>query len=204
MFNSIVEAIEDLKIGKPIIVVDDENRENEGDFIALADMATPSIINFMITHGKGLVCVPITKEAARRLNLPMMVDQSTDPFGTAFTVSIDHVSTTTGISAEERSRTIKEMVNPDVKDTDFKKPGHIFPLIAKDGGVLTRPGHTEAAVDLAILSEATPAGVICEIINEDGTMARLLDLIEIAKRMDLKLISIQDLVVFRKNNEIEV
>lgn len=204
MFNSIVEAIEDLKIGKPIIVVDDENRENEGDFIALADMATPSIINFMITHGKGLVCVPITKEAARRLNLPMMVDQSTDPFGTAFTVSIDHVSTTTGISAEERSRTIKEMVNPDVKDTDFKKPGHIFPLIAKDGGVLTRPGHTEAAVDLAILSEATPAGVICEIINEDGTMARLPDLIEIAKRMDLKLISIQDLVVFRKNNEIEV
>jgi 3,4-dihydroxy 2-butanone 4-phosphate synthase / GTP cyclohydrolase II len=204
LFNRIEEAVEDLKLGKPIIVVDDENRENEGDFIALADMATPAIINFMITHGKGLVCVPITSELADKLNLKMMVENNTDPLGTAFTVSVDHISTTTGISAEERSKTILELVNPNAKGSDFKKPGHMFPLIAKGGGVLTRPGHTEAAVDLAKLSDASPAGVICEIVKEDGTMARLPDLIEMAKRLDLKLISIEDLVKFRQKQRAAV
>ncbi len=204
MFNHIDEAVEDLKLGKPIIVVDDENRENEGDFIALADMATPAVINFMITHGKGLVCVPITSWLAEKLNLKMMVENNTDPLGTAFTVSVDHISTTTGISAEERSRTILELVNTNAKGSDFKKPGHMFPLIAKDGGVIARPGHTEAAVDLAKLSNASPAGVICEIVKEDGTMARLPDLIEMAKRLDLKLISIEDLVEYQQKQRATV
>jgi len=199
MFNKIEEAVEDLKAGKPIIVVDDENRENEGDFIALSDRVTPAVINFMITHGKGLVCVPIQQELAKKLGFTMMVEQSTDPLGTAFTLSVDHKSTTTGISAEERSKTIKEIVNPNANSTDFKKPGHMFPLIAKDGGVLVRRGHTEAAIDLAILSGATPSGVICEIIKEDGTMARLPDLLEMAEKLDLKLISIEDLVAYRQN-----
>ncbi|RKQ31355.1 3,4-dihydroxy-2-butanone-4-phosphate synthase [Oceanobacillus halophilus] len=201
MMNTIQEAIEDLKKGKPIIVSDDENRENEGDFIALSEKATPEIINFMITHGRGLVCTPIQASHAKKLGLHQMVQESTDPLSTAFTVSIDHVKTTTGISAFERSLTIQAITEPDVQAADFKQPGHVFPLIAKDGGVLTRPGHTEAAVDLAILSGAFPSGVICEIIKEDGSMARMPDLEKIARKFDLKFITIADLVAYRKKEK---
>ncbi|MFC4556776.1 bifunctional 3,4-dihydroxy-2-butanone-4-phosphate synthase/GTP cyclohydrolase II [Virgibacillus kekensis] len=204
MFNTIDEAIEDLKAGKPVIVVDDENRENEGDFVALSDKATPEVINFMITHGKGLLCTSIKPELAKKLNLPMMTSQNSDPFGTAFTVSIDHETTTTGISAEERSRTIKAMLDPDSSGENFKRPGHVFPIVAKDGGVLTRPGHTEASVDLAELSGAFPSGVICEIIKEDGTMARVPDLKKIAEEFDLKFITIEELAAYRKRNEAHV
>ncbi|RDW17240.1 3,4-dihydroxy-2-butanone-4-phosphate synthase [Oceanobacillus chungangensis] len=203
MIHTIEEALIDLKNGKPIIVVDDENRENEGDFVALSDKATPEVINFMITHGKGLVCVPIEADHAENIGLPMMVDKSTDPLGTAFTVSIDHNDTTTGISAYERSITIQALVDPKAKISDFKQPGHMFPLIAKKGGVLTRPGHTEAAVDLARLSGTFPSGVICEIINEDGTMARLPELITMAKEFDVKIITIADLIEYRKKVENE-
>lgn len=198
MFNTIDEAIQDLKHGKVIIVCDDENRENEGDFIALAEKATPEIINFMVTHGKGLVCVPIKKELAQRLELTPMVSKNTDSHETAFTVSIDHKFSTTGISAYERSATILELINKESKATDFKRPGHVFPLIARDGGVLHRRGHTEAAVDLAMLCGATPAGVICEIMNEDGTMARVPQLKVIAEKFAIKLISIENLVRYIK------
>lgn len=201
MFDSIEDALIDLKNGKAIIVVDDENRENEGDFIALAEKATPETINFMITHGRGLVCVPITNELAQKLELHPMVEHNTDPHGTAFTVSIDYKDTTTGISAYERAMTIKEMLNPEAKPSHFKRPGHIFPLVAKEGGVFTRPGHTEAAVDLARLCGAYPAGVICEIINEDGTMARVPELKKIAERLGLKLITIKDLIRYRQKHE---
>ncbi len=201
MVHTIEQAIEDLKTGKPIIVMDDENRENEGDFIALSERATPEVINFMITHGKGLVCTPIKADLAKKIGLPLMTEKSTDPLGTAFTVSIDHRDTTTGISTAERSKTILELTNPKVAIDDFKRPGHVFPLIAKAGGVLERPGHTEAAVDLAVLSNGFPAGVICEIINEDGTMARKRDLEKIAERFDLKLITIADLITYRKKQE---
>lgn len=199
MFNTIEDAIQDLRDGKVIIVVDDEDRENEGDFLTLSEKITPEVINFMITHGKGLVCTPIQPSLAVKLNLPMMVSNSSDPLGTAFTVSIDHISTTTGISAEERSRTVKEMINPTVSGKDFKQPGHMFPLVAKEGGVLTRPGHTEAAIDLAILSGAFPAGVICEIIKDDGTMARLPELVKMAREFNLKIISIEELIRYRQN-----
>jgi len=201
MFDPIEDALIDLQKGKAIIVVDDENRENEGDFIALAEKATPETINFMITHGRGLVCVPITKELAQKLELHPMVEHNTDPHGTAFTVSIDYKDTTTGISAYERAMTIQEMLNPNAEPSHFKRPGHIFPLVAKDGGVLTRPGHTEAAVDLARLCGAYPAGVICEIMNEDGTMARVPELKKIAERFDLKLITIKDLILHRQKHE---
>ncbi|MDA1648291.1 bifunctional 3,4-dihydroxy-2-butanone 4-phosphate synthase/GTP cyclohydrolase II [Bacillus cereus group sp. BY9-3LC] len=201
MFHRIEEALEDLKQGKVVIVCDDENRENEGDFIALAEYITPETINFMITHGRGLVCVPITEGYAERLQLEPMVAHNTDSHHTAFTVSIDHVSTTTGISAHERATTIQELLNPASKGTDFNRPGHIFPLIAKEGGVLRRAGHTEAAVDLAQLCGAEPAGVICEIINEDGTMARVPDLIQFAKQFDIKMITIEDLIAYRRHNE---
>lgn len=202
MFDPIEDALIDLQKGKVIIVVDDENRENEGDFIALAEKATPETINFMITHGRGLVCVPITDELAQKLDLHPMVELNTDPHGTAFTVSIDYKDTTTGISAFERAMTIKEMLNPEAEPSHFKRPGHIFPLIAKDGGVLTRPGHTEATVDLARLCGAYPAGVICEIINEDGTMARVPELKKIAERFGLKLITIKDLIRYRQKHEL--
>lgn len=202
MIHTIDEAIIELKAGKPVIVVDDENRENEGDFIALSEKATPEVINFMITYGKGLVCTPIQENLAKKIGLPMMVANSTDPLGTAFTVSIDHIDTTTGISAVERSNTIQALTSPEVGIADFKRPGHVFPLIAKNGGVLTRSGHTEAAVDLAILSDAFPSGVICEIINEDGEMARLPDLEVMAEKFDLKLITIADLVAYRKKHEL--
>ncbi|MEK8127456.1 bifunctional 3,4-dihydroxy-2-butanone-4-phosphate synthase/GTP cyclohydrolase II [Paenibacillus filicis] len=196
-FHSIEEAIYDLIRGKVVIVVDDEDRENEGDFIALAEKATPEVINFMIKEGRGLVCAPITEERARELDLPPMVARNTDFHGTAFTVSVDHVDTTTGISASERSLTVKSLMDPKTKPSDYRRPGHIFPLIAKNGGVLRRSGHTEAAVDLARLCGAYPAGVICEVIKEDGEMARVPELMEIAAKHDLKIITIQDLIKYR-------
>jgi 3,4-dihydroxy 2-butanone 4-phosphate synthase / GTP cyclohydrolase II len=201
MFHTIEEAIEDLKAGKVVIVVDDENRENEGDFIALAEKATPEVINFMAKEGRGLICTPITEEKADKLELVPMASVNTDTKGTAFTVSIDHASTSTGISAFERSMTVLEMLKEESKPTDFNRPGHIFPLVAKKGGVLKRAGHTEAAVDLALLSGSEPAGVICEIMNEDGSMARVPELSEIAEKWDLKLITIQDLIAYRRNKE---
>jgi 3,4-dihydroxy 2-butanone 4-phosphate synthase/GTP cyclohydrolase II len=200
-FDPIEEAIYELMQGKVVIVVDDEDRENEGDFIALADKATPEIINFMITQGRGLVCVPILEERAHELDLPLMVSNNTDLHGTAFTVSVDHLDTTTGISAFERSRTIKALIDPQTKSEDFRKPGHIFPLIAKKGGILRRAGHTEAAIDLARLCGSYPAGVICEVINEDGTMARVPDLHKIAKKYELKMITIRDLIHYRNEKD---
>jgi len=200
-FDPIEEAIYDLMMGKVVIVVDDEDRENEGDFIALAEKATPDVINFMITEGRGLVCVPITEERAEELDLAQMVSNNTDYHGTAFTISVDHIDTTTGISAFERSSTVKGLINPASKPEDFRKPGHMFPLVAKKGGVLRRAGHTEAAVDLARLCGSYPAGVICEVIKEDGTMARLPDLVEIAKKHDLKLITIEELIHYRNEKD---
>lgn len=201
--NTIEEAIADIKAGKVIIVVDDEDRENEGDFICAAECITPEIINFMATHGRGLICTPIDENRADELDLPMMVRSNTALHETAFTVSIDLIGQgcTTGISAYDRSTGIRAMVNPETKATDFARPGHIFPLRAKSGGVLRRTGHTEAAIDLAKIAGFYPAGVLVEILNEDGTMARLPELIEIAKRFDLKLISIKDLVAYRMRTE---
>lgn len=201
MFDTIEEALVDLKNGKVVIVVDDEDRENEGDFVALAEKCTPEVINFMVTHGRGLVCAPITEERAKELELEPMVEDNTDEYKTAFTVSIDHKSTTTGISAYERSDTIRALIDPETKPSDFKRPGHIFPLIAKPGGVLRRAGHTEAAVDLAKLCNAYPAGVICEIMNEDGSMARVPELRKIADRFGLKLITIKDLIKYRNTKD---
>lgn len=201
MFDSIEEALDELRAGKVIIVCDDEDRENEGDFVALAEKATPDVINFMITQGKGLVCAPVDEKIANRLELAPMTTDNTDHFGTAFTISVDHNSTTTGISAYERSTTIRELSNSTSVSSDFKRPGHIFPLIAKEGGVLTRPGHTEAAVDFAKLAGASPAGVICEVINEDGTMARVQELRKIADEFQLKLVTIHDLIRYRKEIE---
>ncbi|TQK54235.1 3,4-dihydroxy 2-butanone 4-phosphate synthase/GTP cyclohydrolase II [Brevibacillus sp. AG162] len=201
MFHRIEEALEDLRQGKAVIVVDDEDRENEGDFVCMAEAATPEMINFMVTHGRGLVCVPVTEEHATRLQLHPMVNANTDKQGTAFTVSIDEGSTHTGISAHERSQTVLAMLDDLKTAEDFRRPGHIFPLIAKSGGVLRRAGHTEAAVDLARLAGGIPAGVICEIMNEDGSMARLPQLVEIARRFDLKLITIADLIAYRMRTE---
>ncbi|PAV28081.1 3,4-dihydroxy-2-butanone-4-phosphate synthase [Virgibacillus profundi] len=198
MFHTIEEAISDLKMGKSIIVVDDENRENEGDLVALSEKATPEMINFMITYGKGLVCTTIQADHANKIGLSLMTDQSTDPLGTAFTVTIDHMDTTTGISANERAKTIQALANTNAKAADFKRPGHVFPLVAKTGGVLSRRGHTEASVDLAKLSGAFPSGVICEIIKEDGTMARVPDLKLMAQEFDLKIITIEALVDYQK------
>ena len=198
-FSTIEEAVEQLKQGKPIIVVDDENRENEGDLIALAQFCNPQTINFMIKEARGLVCTPITEQHAAALELTPMVINNTDYHGTAFTVSIDHISTTTGISAYERMDTIKSMLDPVAKATHYRKPGHVFPLIAKQGGVLERRGHTEAAIDLAVLANAAEVGIICEIINDDGTMARLDDLIIFKNKHDLALISIEMLADYLKN-----
>lgn len=200
-FHTIEAALADLQAGKPIIVVDDENRENEGDFVALAEKTTPEVVNFMIKHGRGLVCTPITESLATRLDLPMMTDENTDPLATAFTVSIDYKDTTTGISAYERAQTIQALLDEYVVGKDFNRPGHIFPLVAKDGGVIERPGHTEAAVDLARLSGVQPVGVICEIVNDDGTMARVPQLAELSEEFDLKLITIEALIEYRKLNE---
>ena len=202
MFDSIESAIADLKQGKLVLVCDNESRENEGDLIGLAELITPESLNFMITYGKGLVCAPMSAEYAERLNLQPMVRHNQDSHQTAFTQSIDHKTSTTGISASERATTLKELANPLASASDFRAPGHIFPLIAKDGGVLIRQGHTEAAVDLATLAGATPVGVICEVINPDGSMARVPQLIQMAQEHQLKLIHIQDLISYRKRHEI--
>jgi 3,4-dihydroxy 2-butanone 4-phosphate synthase/GTP cyclohydrolase II len=201
--NTIQEAIDDIKAGKVIIVVDDENRENEGDFICAADLVTPEIINFMAKHGRGLICVPLTESRSKILNLSPMVSNNTDPMDTAFTVSVDLKGNgvTSGISALDRSKTIKAIVDNNTKGDDLARPGHIFPLIAKDGGVLRRTGHTEAAIDFARLAGYSPAGVICEIMTEDGSMARLPDLIIVAEKLDLKVVSIEDLVAFRMKHD---
>lgn len=201
MFDTIEEALEDLKQGKIVIVVDDEDRENEGDFVALAEHCTPEVINFMVTHGRGLVCAPITAQRAKELDLEPMVDHNTDPHRTAFTVSVDYKTTTTGISAHERAETIQALIDESVSKDDFRRPGHVFPLIAKEGGVLRRAGHTEAAVDLARLCDAYPAGVICEIMNEDGTMARVPQLRKLADKFNLKLITIKDLIKYRNKKD---
>lgn len=201
--NTIEEAIEDIRQGKVIIVVDDEDRENEGDFLAAADKVTPEMINFMATHGKGLICTPLTEKRCKELELNAMVYNNTDAMETAFTVSVDlrGNGVTTGISAQDRAKTVEALVNPATKSFDLGRPGHIFPLIAKEGGVLRRTGHTEAAIDFARLAGFSPAGVICEIMNENGTMARLPELYEVAKKFDLKLVSIEDLVAYRMQHD---
>ena len=201
--NTIEDAIEDIRQGKVIIVVDDEDRENEGDFICAAECVTPEIINFMATHGRGLICTPIIEKRADELELGLMVSNNTALHETAFTVSIDLIGhgCSTGISAYDRATGIRAMLDPKVKAADFARPGHIFPLRAKAGGVLRRTGHTEAAIDLARLAGFYPAGVLVEILNEDGTMARLPQLCEIASRFQLKIISIKDLVAYRMRNE---
>jgi 3,4-dihydroxy 2-butanone 4-phosphate synthase/GTP cyclohydrolase II len=203
MLNTIPEAIEAIKAGKTIIVVDDEDRENEGDFLTAARNATPETINFMVTHGRGLVCAPITVQRAKELDLNPMVNRNTTSHETNFTVSVDLLGygCTTGISATDRSKTTLALINPAIKPEELGRPGHIFPLIAKDGGVLRRAGHTEAAVDLAVLAGFEPAGVICEIMDEAGEMARLPELLEIAKKFDLKIISIKDLIEYRLSTE---
>ncbi|KGR85806.1 bifunctional 3,4-dihydroxy-2-butanone-4-phosphate synthase/GTP cyclohydrolase II [Lysinibacillus odysseyi] len=201
MFHTIDEAIEDLKAGRPIIVVDDEDRENEGDFLVLAEHATPENINFMAVHGRGLICTPISPALAERLNLHPMVSYNTDNHQTAFTVSIDYMTTETGISAYERSETILRMLDSQVTAVDFRRPGHVFPLVAKEQGVLVRNGHTEAAVDLATLCGSQPAGVICEIMKENGEMARVPELLEISKQYALKIITIADLIRYRYERE---
>lgn len=199
--STIEEAIEDIKQGKMLVVVDDEDRENEGDLVMAAEMATPEAVNFMATYGRGLICMPVTGERLDELELPAMVTHNTDPHHTAFTVSVDYKSTTTGISAHERALTIKAMLDPATRPEDLRRPGHIFPLRAKDGGVLRRAGHTEAAVDLARLSGLNPAGVICEIMKEDGTMARMPELIEFCRQHELKIVSIADLIQHRRRHE---
>lgn len=200
-FNTIEEAIEDIKNGKIVVVVDDEDRENEGDLLMAAEKATPEAINFMAAYGRGLICMPMTGERLSELALNQMVSNNTDAKGTAFTVSIDAVGTTTGISAHERAMTVVKAIEDDAKPEDFQRPGHIFPLQARDGGVLKRAGHTEAAVDLARLAGLKPAGVICEIMNEDGTMARVPHLMEYVEKHDLKIITIADLIAYRRRNE---
>jgi 3,4-dihydroxy 2-butanone 4-phosphate synthase/GTP cyclohydrolase II len=202
MLNTIQEAIDAIKAGKTIIVVDDEDRENEGDFLTAAHNATPETINFMTRHGRGLVCAPITAQRARELELEPMVSNNTTSHETNFTVSVDLLEgCTTGISASDRSKTVLALIDPVTMPSDLGRPGHIFPLIAKDGGVLRRTGHTEAAIDLAVLAGFEPAGVICEIMKEDGEMARLPDLLVMAKEFDLKIISIKDLIEYRLTAE---
>jgi len=203
MLDTIESAIEDIKNGKMIIVVDDEDRENEGDFITAARNVTPEVINFMSKHGRGLICAPLPEERCDELKLGLMVNNNTALHETAFTVSIDLLGhgCTTGISAHDRSKTIQALINPDTKPEDLGRPGHIFPLRAKKGGILRRAGHTEATIDLAQLAGFEPAGVLVEIMNEDGSMARLPELLEIAKKFDLKLISIKDLIEYRLRRE---
>ncbi len=203
VLDSIEEAIEDIKKGKVVIVVDDEDRENEGDFIAAAECVSPEMINFMATHGRGLICAPLTIERCDELELNLMVNNNTVLHETQFTVSIDLIGNgcTTGISAQDRAKTIKALVEGDTKASDLGRPGHIFPLRAKQGGVLRRTGHTEAAVDLARLAGFQPAGILVEILNEDGSMARLPQLMEVAKKFDLKLISIEQLIEYRLHHD---
>ena len=201
--NTIEEAIESIKRGEIIIVVDDENRENEGDFVAAAEVITPEKINFMATHGRGLICTPLTEKKCRKLKLDRMVSSTSDPMETAFTVSVDYRGSeiTTGISASDRSKTIRAMIDKKTRAIDLTRPGHVFPLIAKDGGVLRRTGHTEAAIDFARLAGLDPAGVIVEIMNEDGSMARLPELLRVAQKFDLKIVSIEDLVAYRMKHD---
>ena len=201
--NTIQEAIQDIRDGKVIIVVDDEDRENEGDFLAAAEKVTPEMINFMATHGRGLICTPLTENRCKQLQLGMMVNNNTDPMETAFTVSVDlrGKGVTTGISASDRAKTIQALIDPETKPFDLARPGHIFPLKAKEGGVLRRTGHTEAAIDFARLAGLKPGGVIVEIMNEDGTMARLPQLLEVAKKFDIKIVSIEDLVAYRMEHD---
>jgi 3,4-dihydroxy 2-butanone 4-phosphate synthase/GTP cyclohydrolase II len=202
-FNTIEEAIDDIKAGKVVIVIDDENRENEGDFVSAAEMATPEMINFMVTHGRGLVCTPLLESRCEELGLELMIGKNTAAYETPFTISVDLIGEgcTTGISAQDRSKTIQALVNENTRPEQLGKPGHIFPLKARQGGVLRRAGHTEAAIDLARLSGLKPAGVIVEILNEDGTMARTPELFELAKKFDLKFITIKDLIKYRIRNE---
>ena len=201
--NTIQEAIAAIKKGEVIIVVDDDKRENEGDFVAATEQITPELINFMATHGRGLICAPLTEERCQNLDLSRMVTNNTDPLETAFTVSVDlkGKGVTTGISASDRAKTIQALVDPQTKAEDLLRPGHIFPLIAKSGGVLRRTGHTEAAIDFARLAGMQAAGVIVEIMNEDGSMARLPQLIEVAKKFNLKIVSIEDLVSYRMQHD---
>ena len=201
--NTIEEAITDIRNGKVIIVVDDENRENEGDFIAAAEAVTPEVINFMAKHGRGLICAPLTEERCEELDLSMMVENNTVLHHTQFTVSVDLIGhgCTTGISVQDRAKTIKALVNNTTKPHDLGRPGHIFPLRAKNGGVLRRTGHTEAAVDFARLAGFEAAGILVEILNEDGTMARLPHLVQVARKFDLKLVSIEDLVAYRMRHD---
>ena len=201
--NTIESAIKDIRNGKVVIVVDDKNRENEGDFLAAAELVTPEIINFMATHGRGLICAPITENISKKLGLNLMVGTNTDPRDTAFTVSVDLKGNgvTTGISASDRAKTIKALINESSKAKEFSKPGHVFPLVAKNGGVLRRTGHTEAAIDLPRLSGLKPGGVIVEIMNDDGSMARVPDLIKVASKFKLKIISIEDLVAYRMEHD---
>lgn len=201
-FDSIEEALAHIKEGKLVIVVDDEDRENEGDFVGAADAVTADQVNFMATHGRGLICAPITRERAEALNLDLMVEENTAPHDTHFTVSVDYnQGTTTGISAQDRAVTIRALADPEASPRDFARPGHVFPLRSMDGGVLRRPGHTEASVDLARLAGRRPAGVLVEIMKKDGTMARVPDLIEIADRFEMPLVSIQDLIDYRMQRE---
>ncbi|AEH51693.1 bifunctional 3,4-dihydroxy-2-butanone-4-phosphate synthase/GTP cyclohydrolase II [Pseudothermotoga thermarum] len=201
MFSNFEDVIQAFKNGEIVIIVDDEDRENEGDFVVASEKVTPEHINFMTKYGRGLVCVAITKDTAEKLKLDLMVPKSEDSFETAFTVSVDHISTKTGISAFERAQTIKAIIDPKSTHKDFKRPGHVFPLIAKEGGVLRRAGHTEAGVDLAKIAGLFPSAVICEIMNEDGTMARLPQLLEIAKKFNLKITSVAQIIEYRRKTE---
>ncbi|MBI5187748.1 MAG: 3,4-dihydroxy-2-butanone-4-phosphate synthase, partial [Nitrospirae bacterium] len=201
-FNTIDEAIDDIARGKMVILVDDEDRENEGDLCMAAEMVTPEAINFMAKYGRGLICLSLTPERVEELKLPMMTDENTSPFGTAFTVSIEAKrGVTTGISAADRSRTICTAIDPRTKPEDLARPGHVFPLKARPGGVLQRAGQTEGSVDLARLARLYPAGVICEIMNDDGTMARVPELMEFAKRHNLKIVTVKDLIKYRMRTE---
>lgn len=199
--NTIEEAIKDIKQGKMIIITDDEDRENEGDLVIGAEKVTPEVINFMASYGRGLICAPITEERAVELDLPLMVRDNSDNMGTAFTLSVDYIKNSTGISAYDRADTVKALINPAIISKDLRRPGHIFPLIAKKGGVLQRVGHTEAAVDMTKLANLYPAGVICEIMKDDGSMARLDDLVKFAEQHDLKIITIEDLIKYKRSRE---
>ncbi len=200
-FNRIEEALQDFKRGNMVIVVDDEDRENEGDLVMAAEKVTPEAINFMAKYGRGLICAPLTAERIEELDLPLMVNENTEGLGTAFTVSVDAADVTTGISAQERALTVKSLISPETAPRDLNRPGHIFPLRAKEGGILRRAGHTEAAVDLASMAGLYPAGVICEIMNEDGTMARVPELMEFSQKYGLKIITIAELIKYRMKKE---
>lgn len=203
-FNTIEEALEDIKQGMMIVVVDDESRENEGDLLMAAEKVTPEAINFMARYGRGLICMPVVEERLKELNIPHMVERNTESHETAFTVSIDAAQASTGISAHERAMTIRKVLDKDAGEKDFKRPGHVFPLAARYGGVLKRAGHTEAAVDMAVLAGLYPAGVICEIMNDDGTMARVPELMRYVEEHNLKIITIADLIAYRRKKEVYI